>query len=54
MLASLNQEISFVGINNQKIVLPEDTIVWVDYTEGIAYYDNQAFDVFHFEYSVLN
>lgn len=54
MLASLINSVEFIDTNNVRVVLQKDTVIWVDYNEGIACYDGICFDIFSHEYRILN
>lgn len=54
MLAILINDLELTGINNETIMLQKDTVIVVDYAEGIACSGDHCFDIFDYEYRVLN
>lgn len=54
MLASLTRRVEFTNLHNQTIILERYEMIYVDLVESIAYFDGQAFDIFHFEYRLIN
>ncbi len=54
MKAILVKSIKFMNFNNQYVTLNEDTEVYVDVNEGIAFYDGIHFYIDKSEYSTMN